>query len=545
MNGSNAWLIIRLYVNGTIVKQWTVSSTSYANYMTHASTAVIANAQVDVVFTNACGRRKLTVDYVILPTLLGNRKVQEEGSGTVFDRGSENGGAGGSSFDGVNVVNGVEEMTETGALHFVVGLDALATGYDANGNMTLRLKDGARYYLSYDAENRLTGVSGAVSATFVYNGDGQRVTATIGSTTTYIGNYFEWKGDEWTSYYYAGSTRIAMRTRAGVEYLLGDHLGSTSLTVNSTGDNPRELRYYPWGEVRYTSGTTPTDYRFTGQQEVALIGLYYYGARFYDPSLGRFLCADSIVPNPGDPASFDRYSYVRNSPLKYVDPSGHRHCTAREAATGDETCEQNYENSAEDLREWLFSTYGWNVMGNWTYEELVVLFEVARDIITYVDEITDGQGEEWFGKHLEDLNIIHDGIPGNHYVWGNTVHLLTGAWINDPDPHGVFAHELGHIWDNRTGTGLFQAINFGGGVADALVMFVGVNPSGIRWCNGTSGIPADYQWHGGYGDHSTADYLADSFRYMIYDNSMLPQVDILNWLNAVISLQTQQIGGQR
>jgi YD repeat-containing protein len=79
----------------------------------------------------------------------------------------------------VNVINGAKLMTETGSLRFVVGLKALASGYDANGNMTLRLKDGARYFLAYDAESRLTSVSGTVSASFAYNGDSQRVTATI------------------------------------------------------------------------------------------------------------------------------------------------------------------------------------------------------------------------------------------------------------------------------------------------------------------------------------------------------------------------------
>jgi len=56
-----------------------------------------------------------------------------------------------------------------GVLRFVVGLNALTAGHDANGNMTLRLKDGARYFLAYDAENRLTSVTGTVSASFAYN----------------------------------------------------------------------------------------------------------------------------------------------------------------------------------------------------------------------------------------------------------------------------------------------------------------------------------------------------------------------------------------
>ena len=225
------------------------------------------------------------------------------------------------------MLNSAELMTEAGSLRFVVGLNALASGYDANGNMTLRLKDGARYFLTYDAESRLTSVSGTVSASFGYNGDGQRVTATIGATiTTYIGGYFEWSGSSSTMrrYYYAGGQRIAMRLgTTTLRFLLGDHLGSTAITATTSGSKLAELRYYPWGGVRYSYGTTPTDYRFTGQQEVASIGLYFYNARFYDASLGRFISPDSIIPNPGDPVSFDRFAYVRNNPLKYIDPSGH------------------------------------------------------------------------------------------------------------------------------------------------------------------------------------------------------------------------------
>ena len=67
----------------------------------------------------------------------------------------------------------------------------------------------------------------------------------------------------------------------------------------------------------------PTDYRFTGQRREGTIRLYDYGARFYDPLLGRFLSADTVVPQPGNPQALNRYSYVLNNPLKYTDPSGH------------------------------------------------------------------------------------------------------------------------------------------------------------------------------------------------------------------------------
>jgi uncharacterized protein RhaS with RHS repeats len=50
--------------------------------------------------------------------------------------------------------------------------------------------------------------------------------------------------------------------------------------------------------------------------------LYYYGARYYDPQIGRFISPDTIVPDPANPQTLNRYSYCLNNPLKYTDPSG-------------------------------------------------------------------------------------------------------------------------------------------------------------------------------------------------------------------------------
>ncbi|MBI5823365.1 MAG: RHS repeat-associated core domain-containing protein [Chloroflexi bacterium] len=105
------------------------------------------------------------------------------------------------------------------------------------------------------------------------------------------------------------------------------------------------MRYKPWGEVRYswtndTLNANPayalTKYTFTGQYShmddpstptSEGFGLMHYGARMYDPALGRFTSADTIVP--GGVQGYDRYAYVNNSPVNYVDPSGHEpgnHC---------------------------------------------------------------------------------------------------------------------------------------------------------------------------------------------------------------------------
>ena len=120
-------------------------------------------------------------------------------------------------------------------------------------------------------------------------------------------------------------------------YLVGDHLGSTSLTVNASTGEVVETRYKPWGEVRWTteSKTLPTRYTFTGQYSYiadsatdltasASFGLMFYNARWYDPALGRMAQADTIVP--GGVQGLDRYAYVGNNPVRYTDPSGHKPC---------------------------------------------------------------------------------------------------------------------------------------------------------------------------------------------------------------------------
>jgi RHS repeat-associated protein len=71
--------------------------------------------------------------------------------------------------------------------------------------------------------------------------------------------------------------------------------GSTSLVTDAGGNKVSEMRYEPWGETRYENGVTPTDYRYTGQREEEGIGLYYYGARWYDQDLGRFAQADTVL----------------------------------------------------------------------------------------------------------------------------------------------------------------------------------------------------------------------------------------------------------
>ncbi len=98
------------------------------------------------------------------------------------------------------------------------------------------------------------------------------------------------------------------------------------MITDSTGAKVQALTYFPYGATRTNNSTaTPAidvAYKYTGQEFDASTGLYDYGARQYDASLGRFLSPDTLVPDPENPQSLNRYSYVRNNPFRYSDPTG-------------------------------------------------------------------------------------------------------------------------------------------------------------------------------------------------------------------------------
>ena len=96
------------------------------------------------------------------------------------------------------------------------------------------------------------------------------------------------------------------------------------MVVDSLGQEVAKQTYLPFGETWGSSvAGLPTDYTFTGQREAAEIGLMYYVARWYDPEIGHFIQADSLIPEENNPIGWNRYGYVKYNPIIYNDPSGH------------------------------------------------------------------------------------------------------------------------------------------------------------------------------------------------------------------------------
>ena len=137
-------------------------------------------------------------------------------------------------------------------------------------------------------------------------------------------------------YIYAGNRPIAIYTQrsTGVNdtrYLHADHLGSITVVTNETGSVVERLSYDPFGKRRNVNGSdattaltsTQSRHGYTEHEHLDEVGLIHMNGRVYDPTLGRFASADPFVSRPANTQSFNRYSYVHNNPLKYIDPSGY------------------------------------------------------------------------------------------------------------------------------------------------------------------------------------------------------------------------------
>jgi RHS repeat-associated protein len=195
--------------------------------------------------------------------------------------------------------------------------------YDPNGNML----NGSGRTLTYDTENRLVQAATAQGDTnFIYDGNGGRVIKIASvATTTYIGKLYECTDGQCIKYIFAGDQRIARKMVDNniIHYYHSDHLGSSSAVTDAAGNRVQNLAYFPFGETREQSGTVDVHHKYTGQELDDSTDLYFYGARYYDPVLARFISPDSQVTLAYYPQDLNRYSYTANNPLNYVDPSGH------------------------------------------------------------------------------------------------------------------------------------------------------------------------------------------------------------------------------
>jgi RHS repeat-associated protein len=209
--------------------------------------------------------------------------------------------------------------------------------YDANGNMISAVRGGATTSYEYDGDNQLTGVG---STLFSYDYAGRRITTRSGDGATiyFVSPEYEVialaDGSRRHTIYVPGLRGVIASSTTVEEgvgplvseifYLYANNINSTTIQTDTDANVVTTLAYLPYGEQYIVSGLDNVAQKFTGKRWDSQIGLYYYGARYYDPGLGRFITADD---RPGGSVGqrdvWNLYAYCLNDPVNNTDPTGH------------------------------------------------------------------------------------------------------------------------------------------------------------------------------------------------------------------------------
>jgi RHS repeat-associated protein len=251
--------------------------------------------------------------------------------------------------------------------------------------------------------------------------------------TLYVGNLYEEQltgpdqsatAHPYTNFYFLGSKMVGMRrvnypADNGQQRMVGDHLGSTTLLVD-TSPTPAVLYrayYKPYGEVAWQTGTSRTSVGFTGQRLDAGTKLMYFGARYYDPELAHFVSADPTTQNPSNAMDYNRYLYAHGNPLRFIDQLGFgpedyyifvQGCTSSTACDRDDP--SDWGEYGEQLKK-MYDEEGWGVIGTFGGQTITMPFEVwAKTHVKYVGAKTLAGGAEGIRKTIEGITDHGPGV---------------------------------------------------------------------------------------------------------------------------------------
>jgi RHS repeat-associated protein len=210
--------------------------------------------------------------------------------------------------------------------------------YDNRGNrLTLQSEQPVTFTpttYQYDERDRLTQVNkNNQNVTYRYNGDGllyERILNGIITRYYYDGGLMVAEGvvannSATHKASYIRGTQLVARVDANgskAYYLHNGHGDVVGLTDGS-GNLINEYSYDIWGNPITTRETIPNPFRYSGEFWDSSTNLQYLRARWYDPSMGRFINEDTYEGDITNPLSLNLYTYVHNNPLKYIDPTGH------------------------------------------------------------------------------------------------------------------------------------------------------------------------------------------------------------------------------
>ena len=213
--------------------------------------------------------------------------------------------------------------------------------YDKNGNQIKKTADGKTETNTYDGLNQLIGFTdGKTNASYKYNASGLRYEKTVdGQTINHV-----WDGSKQivadvidNQFYEADCYIRGTNLVAKYNYRNGDKTEYTYYTQNAHGDVvnltdktgkvTKTYTYDAFGVEKNIDENDSNAFRYCGEYYDTETATIYLRARYYNPGTGRFISRDSFAGRRSDPLSLNLYTYCRNNPLRYVDPSGHSYAT--------------------------------------------------------------------------------------------------------------------------------------------------------------------------------------------------------------------------
>lgn len=242
------------------------------------------------------------------------------------------------------------------------------------------------------------------------------------SKDKYVDSYFEKNLASHTrDHIMLGSTKLATVKDSNDPYfVLSDHLNSSSILVDSTGTVAQLSDYEPFGKINYENEIVDLkdDYTFTGKEYDEENSLQYYGARYLDNELGRFISMDRWDGDLADPQTLNKYAYVSNNPVRYTDPTG---MTQEEGAWG----------WVSGIGESAWTTM--ESMSNWFWHPIESSKEVV-DTAKYVSKEVAELGTDLMTQPEQTMTEIQQGMEISYeefmsqsdYEIGKDIGNLTG-----------------------------------------------------------------------------------------------------------------------
>jgi len=439
--------------------------------------------------------------------------------------------AAGNRFEKRSSTQGVVKYSYNEANQLLSSSDGTSYAYDKNGNLISKTIGDLTTRYTWNDENRLVRIDYADGTynTYTYDGLGRRISKRDRQFRTvfylydgvHLAQELDDKGRVLSSYIsgFAIDHPYSVTHDGEIYYFLYDRLGSVIGLADNEGSLVASYKYDAWGNIIEETGTIENALRFTGREWDAESGLYFYRSRYYDPSIGRFISRDPLPDLIGLLPNQNRYQYVRNNPINYIDPYGS-------------------QGNPWDHNKGILDT-GYEQKTSDTSAQLLISlqYDAPRDF-QQLTNITDNLGS--IGNEIKRQSLQY-----NVAVW-NT--FKTKFW----DPKGIIiesqllpcpmvgpAIKLIELGSEQSSKGWEEALSIKSTFWPELVSIAGasgVDLAAYPIAVGIGGVPGVAAWTG-------IKFIGVPFVEALAKETTQKQLEVFDWATHTVLQGSQQVGG--